>query len=123
MGLEQVLANLLEANNIIVFVVLILVFLVGYKVLQTIVQLLMVAGVSGAFLLTMSYLGLGPNASFANTVVFMALGTGLYILYSSLHSLKNFLGKAFKGLKKMFKSSKGESKEKKVILANVDKDE
>lgn len=81
--IEELLTNM-EGSNLLLFIVLILLFIVGYKILQAVISLGMVAVLSGVFFVSLSILGLGPEVTVDRFILFMVLGTGLFIVYSSL---------------------------------------
>lgn len=80
---ETLLADV-QGNNIILFIVLILLFVIGYKLLQAVIRLGLVAILSGVFLVVLDMMGVGPAVTVQRFILFMVLGTGLFILYSSL---------------------------------------
>ncbi|MDY6778150.1 MAG: hypothetical protein SVU32_05765 [Candidatus Nanohaloarchaea archaeon] len=85
------LSALLGLNNIVLFIVLILLFVVGYKLMQAVIQTILVAVMSGLFLVALSVTNMGPPLTVSNVTLFMVLGVGLYILYSTLNTAKNII--------------------------------
>lgn len=84
MALEGLVQSALEMNNLVLFVVLILLFVVAYRVLQAVINTALIAVLSGVFLVVMDMAGLGPTANFNNIMLFAVLGTGFFVLYSAL---------------------------------------
>jgi len=84
---ETIIANLgpiVQENNVLLFIILILLFVIGYKLLQTVVRLGLIAILSGVFLVVLDMVGVGPAVTIQRFILFMVLGTGLFIFYSSL---------------------------------------
>ncbi len=87
---ETIIADV-QGNNILLFVVLILLFIIGYKLLQTVLRLGLIAVMSGLFLVALDVIGIGPGVTVDRFILFMVLGTGLFILYSSIAMLFSLL--------------------------------
>lgn len=86
-SLETILADLgpvVQGNNILLFIILIALFVVGYKVLQTVIRLGLVAILSGVFLVVLDMVGIGPAVTVQRFILFMVLGTALFIFYSTI---------------------------------------
>lgn len=130
MALEEILVTVLETNNVILFLALIVLFVVAYRVLQAVINTAIVAVLSGLFLVALSYIGVGPGLTFNNVMLFAVLGTGFFILYSALATLlrtSSSLVGALKTIGGWIFPSGGEesedSKEKRIVLQKVDDDE
>lgn len=64
--------------------VLIALFIIAYKILQVVVQTMIVAVLSGVFVGVLSYMGLGPEITIRTIFFFMSLGVALFIGFSVL---------------------------------------
>lgn len=93
--LETVLTELQAGNNILLFVILIILFVVGYKLLQAVIRIGLISVLSGVFLVVMDFIGLGPKVTVERFILFMVLGTGLFILYSSVATVFTVLDVAY----------------------------
>lgn len=132
--------NLAQPDVIFLFLILIALFIVAYKVLKLIIQTGLVAVLSGVFYAVLSYTGYAPPLSIQNILFFVVTGAFLYLFYSALFRV---MGIVYKTVKKPIswiknyqekreqkKKEKGteeksdqEAKEKKIILSEVNKDE
>lgn len=127
----ELFSDLLQANNIFLLILLIIVFIVGYKVLQTVVQLLIISATSGAFLAAISYIGMGPEINVSNIFAFMIIGVSLYVVFTSIQFVSSLLESVWKLIKKVLPSGSKKEKssgsnsgnQKKVILTEVEDDE
>ncbi len=93
-SLEAILTDLgpvVQGNNVLLFVILILLFVIGYKVLQTVMRLGLIAVMSGVFLVVLNMIGIGPDVTIQRFILFMVLGTGLFIFYSTLATAVSIL--------------------------------
>lgn len=123
----EILNTMLQANNIVLLIVLIAVFVIGYKIMQTVAQLLLISITSGGFMAALSYLGMGPKINLSNIFVFMIIGVSLYLIFSSIQLASNIIESVWSTTKKIFpkrnkkKSSSGN--QKKVILTEMDDDD
>lgn len=147
-AVESLIAEV-QGSNIFLFLVLIMLFVVGYKILQAVIRLGMVSILSGVFLVVMNAVGLGPAVTVDRFLLFMVLGTALFIGYSMLftairtasgvldllstlghwflkpfkHHREKSLRKELKALKeKQRESSDASTKEKAIVLDEVDDD-
>lgn len=135
MVLDMIVSELASLQNLALIAVLIALFLVGYKLMQTLIQTGLIAILSGVFLVALNIVGLGPEITISRFLTFMVLGIALYMLYSSISMLNSvlsfvwgFIKKIFNLLRTPFKnsgsststSSSRNSKEKEVILKEVD---
>lgn len=84
MALQELIIAQLQESNILLFIVLIALFVVAYKVLRAVINTAMIAVLSGVFLVALDFVGLGPRVTVNRFMFFMVLGTGLFILYSAL---------------------------------------
>ncbi|MFB6166817.1 MAG: hypothetical protein ABEJ62_00970 [Candidatus Nanohaloarchaea archaeon] len=84
MALMETLLQQMQASNILLFIALIVLFVVAYKVLRAVINAAIVAVLSGAFLVVLSYVGLGPQVTVNRFMFFMVLGTALFIIYSGI---------------------------------------
>ena len=118
--LPELLSNLLQANNILLLIILVAVFVVGYKVMQTVVQLLLISITSGGFMVALSYLGMGPKINLSNIFAFMIIGVSLYLIFSSIQLVSSIIESIWSTVKSIIPSGKGKKKsegnQKKIIL-------
>jgi len=84
MVVDGLATQLTDYSTVLLFVGLVAVFVVGYKLMQAVVDTFLVSVTSGVFFVAMSYLGLAPAISVPRILLFMVLGTALYLLYSSM---------------------------------------
>lgn len=134
----------LPQSDILLFIVLILLFVVGYKILQAVIQLGVIAILSGVFLVALRFVGIGPAVTVDNIILFMVLGTGLFILYTTLFTamkatdtlfgmlthigrqLLSPIGDAIRNHRSTTSSKTGKQvkeKEKSIILDEVDEED
>lgn len=146
---DQLSTFMADGSNIVLLLVLIALFIIAYKILQVVVQTMIVAVLSGVFVGVLSYMGLGPEITMRTIVTFMSLGVGLFILFSVLDMATDVLsivwnvvkrglnaagsaigiGKKFLGSDKSDKRKRDSkntkasgSKEKSIILEEADDD-
>ncbi len=84
MALEDVIISQVQGSNIVLFIILVVLFVVAYKVLRAVINTGIVAVLSGVFLVVLDLVGLGPAVTVNRFLFFMVLGTGLFILYSTI---------------------------------------
>lgn len=84
MSFHAALLPLLEGNNVILFIILIVLFVVAYRLLQAVINTAIVAVLSGVFLVALDFVGIGPGVTVNRFILFMVLGTGLFILFSTM---------------------------------------
>lgn len=135
MVLDVLITDIATLQNLALIAVLIALFVVGYKLMQTLIQTGLIAILSGVFLVALNMIGLGPEVTISRFLTFMVLGIALYMLYSSLQFLHTALSFVWNILKKIFSlirmpfkgdGSSGSSrtqkrnKEKEVILKEMD---
>lgn len=132
MAIQDVVSTLLQSNNIVLFIILIVVFVVAYKILKAVIEIGLIAVTSGVFFAVISYLGIGPEITVSNFLTFMILGVALYITYSSLNALSKLFGKIWGGVKTVVStitsddgggSGETSTTEKKVILKEAKDDD
>ncbi len=132
MAIPDAISALLQSNNILLFIVLIVVFVIAYQILKAVIEIGLIAVTSGVFFAVISYLGFGPEITVSNFLTFMILGVVLYLTYSSLNAISTLLGKFWDGVKSVVSSlssdngdSSGETSttEKKVILKEAKDDD
>ena len=83
--LLNIFGVLIQPDNLVLIIVLILAFVVGFKVLKTITTLVIVSIVSGVFFVLMNYTGLvSLQVNISNVLGFMFLGLLLYIVFFSI---------------------------------------
>lgn len=130
MAVQEVLASLAQGNNLLLFVLLILLFVLAYRVLKAVINTAIVAVLSGLFYVALGYLGVGPAITVNGVMMFMVLGTALFILYSAAATLfrttSGIVG-ALKGaagwVAGLFRSEQEKiGKEKEIILEELDDD-
>jgi len=126
-SLPELLSSLLQANNIVLLIVLVTVFIIGYKVLQTVVQLLLISLTSGGFMVALSYLGMGPKINLSNIFSFMIIGVSLYLIFSSIQLVSSIMGSIWSTVKSIIPSGnrkkKSEGNQKKIILTESEDDD
>jgi len=84
----DIAATLLEANNIVLLLILFALFIVGYKLMRAVMDLVLIAIFSGLFFFAMGYVGIGPEFTVTRFILFMALGVGAYMAYTTLSTAK-----------------------------------
>ncbi|MDY6773764.1 MAG: hypothetical protein SVS85_01065 [Candidatus Nanohaloarchaea archaeon] len=127
MALQEAVVSLVQGNNLLLFILLIALFIVAYRVLKIVINTAIVAVLSGAFLVLLDFVGLGPEATINRFMMFMVLGTGLFILFSAVQTLVRTTSGVIGAIKKMFSwlsgSSNGkEQKEKEIVLEELKDD-
>lgn len=125
---ETILADLgpiMQQNNVLLFVILILLFVVGYKLLQTVVRLGLIAILSGVYLVVLNMFGIGPDVTVQRFILFMVLGTGLFIFYSTLATAVSLFDRIYGILSRMirwaFRPKRRRRKRKRHWLAGIRK--
>lgn len=84
----DIAATLLEANNLVLLAILFALFIVGYKLMQAVMDLFLIAIFSGLFFFAMGYVGIGPEFTVTRFILFMAIGVGSYMAYTTLTTAK-----------------------------------
>ncbi|MDY6770528.1 MAG: hypothetical protein SV186_01065 [Candidatus Nanohaloarchaea archaeon] len=92
-------ALLANGSNIVFIFILILLFVVAYKLMQAVVDTLLIAVFSGGFFLALNYIDIGPALSTTNFLLFMVLGVALYMAYTTLSTAKDLADLAWSGAK------------------------
>jgi len=77
----KVTNNLAGPENIILFILIIAVFIIAYKVLKLILETGLMSFLSIVYLFVLRYLGIGPEITISNIILFAFLGGFLYLLY------------------------------------------
>lgn len=113
MALQETLLNLLQGNSILLFLALIVVFVIAYKVLKLLIQTSIVVVLSGFFYVALNYLGLNIEITIPNVMLFMLVGGLLYIVYSLVALVASGAIKLFGGVSKLLKKPIDNYKEKK----------
>lgn len=83
MTFHDLLLAQVQGNNILLFILLVVLFIVAYRVLRAVVNTAIVAILSGSFLVVLDYLGIGPAVTVNRFMLFMVMGTALFIVYSA----------------------------------------
>lgn len=78
------ITQVLQANNLVLFLGLVLVFVLAYKVMKTVVQSAIIAVFSAVFFYALTYMGIGPEFTLTNVLFFTVLGPALYLGYTLL---------------------------------------
>lgn len=122
-----------EGSNLFLFIVLVMLFVIGYRVLQAVIKLAMVSVMSGIYFVALNVFGFGPAITIDRILLFMILGTGLFITYSSIATVMAIAGTLYEFLRDQLsvdtskielpKRKKNNSKEKEIILGEVDDDD
>lgn len=113
MAVEEIVSGFLQGNSILVFIALIILFVVAYKVLKLIIQTFIVVVLSGLFYVALNYIGLGVPLSIGNLILFMFLGGLLFVVYSMIALVASGAIKIFGGLSKIIKKPLEKRKKKK----------
>lgn len=125
MALQELIVSQIQGSNIVLFLVLVVLFVVAYKVLRAVINTAIVAVLSGVFLVALDLTGLGPAVTVNRFLFFMVLGTALFILYSSIatavHTSSTLLGalKRLGGWLHLPGRKKREDKEKEIVLEEL----
>lgn len=98
---DQLLTFMADGSNIVLLLVLIALFIIAYKILQVVVQTMIITVLSGVFVAVLSYLGLGPDITIRTIFTFMSLGITLFIGFSLLDTATNILSIVYKALKEI----------------------
>lgn len=77
----RVTDNLAGPQNIILFILIIAVFIIAYKVLKLILETGLMSFLSIIYLFVLRYFGIGPEPTISNIILFAFLGGFLYLLY------------------------------------------
>ncbi|MDY6769304.1 MAG: hypothetical protein SVW02_04320 [Candidatus Nanohaloarchaea archaeon] len=130
MALHEFLMAQVQGNNILLFLILIVLFVLAYKVLRAVINTAIVAALSGGFLVALDYVGIGPTVTVNRFMMFMVLGTGLFILYSAIATVIRTTSGLVGALRKIFgwmvgplkREEEKVEKEKEIVLQEL-KDE
>ncbi|MDY6769741.1 MAG: hypothetical protein SVU88_02090 [Candidatus Nanohaloarchaea archaeon] len=130
MALQEVLIAQVQGNNVLLFILLAALFVVAYKVLRAVINTAIVAALSGGFLVALDYIGIGPAVTVNRFMLFMVLGTGLFILYSTLATVLRTTSSLVGALRKLWgvmsgpfqREKQAAEKEKEIVLEEL-KDE
>lgn len=145
MSLHEALIPLLEGNNLLLFLLLIGLFVVAYRVLQAVINTAIVAVLSGVFLVALDFVGIGPGVTVNRFILFMVLGTALFIVFSTMATVAKTSTTAYGVLKRLLGiiaapfrwaaallkrlrgligggNSGGQRKERSIVLEEVDDD-
>lgn len=145
MSFHEAVLPLLEGNNVILFIILIVLFVVAYRLLQAVINTALVAVLSGVFLVALDFVGIGPGVTVNRFILFMVLGTALFIVFSTMATVartsstlygaaKKLLGMALKPftwlaaiirkISGLFGGGEdaGQRKERSIVLEEVDDD-
>ncbi|MDY6761880.1 MAG: hypothetical protein SVY41_02430 [Candidatus Nanohaloarchaea archaeon] len=117
-----------QGNNAVLFLLLIVMFVVAYRVLRAVINTAIVAVLSGAFVVGLDYLGIGPQVTLNRFMLFMVLGTALFIIYSAFFTILRTTSSLLGALQKVghllaapFRSDDSESsKEKEIVLDELE---
>lgn len=101
MAVGDVINVLMQGNNLALFIVLILLFVVSYKLMQAVMQTFIMVAMSGAFFVALSYTGLGPEFTVTRLVFFMVAGLALYIGFSTVSTLTKLATLLYRTLKQI----------------------
>lgn len=101
MAVGDVINVLMQGNNLVLFIVLILLFVVSYKLMQAVMQTFIMVAMSGAFFVALSYVGLGPGFTVTRLVFFMVAGLALYIGFSTVSTLTKLATLMYRTLKRI----------------------
>lgn len=101
MSVHEALLPLLEGNNILLFILLIGLFVVAYRVLQAVINTAIVAVLSGVFLVALDFVGIGPGVTINRFILFMVLGTALFIAFSTMATVAKTSTTVYGGLKQL----------------------
>jgi len=99
------LSSLFQENNLVLFIILVLLFVVAYKILEAVIHAGIVAVLSGVFLIALDYVGIGPAVSISRFILFMVLGVALYLFYSSIETVLSIATTGFDAVKTTVKTS------------------
>lgn len=127
MTLHELLLAQVQGNNVLLFILLVVLFVVAYKVLKAVINTAIVAVLSGAFLVVLDFVGVGPAVTVNTFMLFMVLGTALFIVYSAIATLIRTTSGVYGFFKKLFgwlsrpekKGGKQEAKEKEIVLEEL----
>ncbi|MDY6766056.1 MAG: hypothetical protein SVW77_01705 [Candidatus Nanohaloarchaea archaeon] len=123
-AVQGFLISQVQGNNVVLFLLLVALFVVAYRVLRAVINTAIVAVLSGGFVVALDYIGIGPRVTLNRFMLFMVLGTALFIAYSALFTLlrttSSLVGacrRIWRWITAPFGSDDGdESKEKEIVL-------
>lgn len=101
MSVHEALLPLLEGNNVLLFILLIGLFVVAYRVLQAVINTAIVAVLSGVFLVALDFIGVGPGVTINRFILFMVMGTALFIAFSTMATVAKTSTTVYGGLKQL----------------------
>lgn len=129
MALTEMIIAQLQGSNILLFLALVVLFIVAYKVLQAVINTAIVAVLSGVFLIVLDVVGLGPAVTVNRFMFFMVLGTALFILYSTVATaimtsatMVGVLRRIAGWARKPFDRGGEDNKEKEIVLEELHDD-
>ncbi len=127
-----------QLNNLLLFVLIVIILVIAFKLLKIFFETLLVAILSAVFYLFLSYSGANLDMNATNILFFSLIGTIVFIIYSMLSPLVSLLfktgNKVVKGTSKALKGRKFKSRikskpkesahpqEKEVILKEIKND-
>ncbi|MCJ7450612.1 MAG: hypothetical protein MUP58_02625 [Candidatus Nanohaloarchaeota archaeon QJJ-9] len=103
---QGMLETFLQSNNLVLFIVLILLFVVAYKLLKAIIEVGIISVLSGLFLVALKQAGMGPAVTINRFFTFMVLGAALYMVFSSASLFIRIGKRIFHGGKAIGKKAK-----------------
>ncbi len=129
----MVLLELFQLNNVLLFLLLVIILVISLKILKIFFQTLLIAILSAIFYIFLSYSGANLDINAANILFFSVTGTILFIIYSItwpfFYTLFKTSHKIVKNTKKIIKTPKFKKqpkktklKEKEVILKEIKND-
>lgn len=129
MALTEMIIAQLQGSNVLLFLALVVLFIVAYKVLQAVINTAIVAVLSGVFLIVLDVVGLGPAVTVNRFMFFMVLGTALFILYSTVATAITTSATMVGALRRVagwartpFDRGGGDNKEKEIVLEELQDD-
>jgi len=105
-----------QLNNLLLFVLIVIILVIAFKLLKIFFETLLVAILSAVFYLFLSYSGANLDMNATNILFFSLIGTIVFIIYSMLSPLVSLLFKTGN------KVVKGTPQEKEVILKEIKND-
>lgn len=124
------LFNFFQGSGFLLFILLVLVLVLAFKILKLFFETLLVAILSGVFYVVLAQTGAPLDVNAANVLLFSFLGSILFLVYSMIRPVVSMVWKALAGVFglvqgvgrkiKLSEAKKGgEKKKRDIILKEV----
>ncbi len=92
----QLVQGVGELNTVLLLIALLVIFVIAFKVLEMVMQTLIVSGLSGGFYLAISYYFSSVQFSVESLLFFTLIGGSLYTGYNLITTSASLMTKAIK---------------------------